>query len=160
MMNDWIQIKGDPSIRKFVFEQERSSNEFDDHIDDVLEKVSLLIKNHGIFHAKIHFSTGQITLWLLDDPLRYRVYVKDEFFHLDVNTINGHEIYGGYAIIDHGVITAVFDGFKQLRTRDPQVYLRSGSINVVNGMIGLNFSCDGSHYMSYREFLGKLDGVC
>jgi hypothetical protein len=29
------------------------------------------------------------------------------------------------------------------------------SINLFNGMISLTFSCDGSHYMHYREFLGK-----
>jgi hypothetical protein len=32
-------------------------------------------------------------------------------------------------------------------------------LNVVNGMVGLNFSCDGSYYLNYAEFLtqaGKL----
>jgi len=30
-------------------------------------------------------------------------------------------------------------------------------LNVVNGMVGLTFSCDGSHYMSADEFLAKPD---
>ena len=29
------------------------------------------------------------------------------------------------------------------------------SINIFNGMVSLTFSCDGSHYMHYGEFLGK-----
>ena len=26
-------------------------------------------------------------------------------------------------------------------------------MNIFNGMVGLNFSCDGSHYVSWSEFL-------
>ena len=33
--------------------------------------------------------------------------------------------------------------------------LRSASINIMNGMLGLTFSCDGSHYMPVAEFLEK-----
>jgi hypothetical protein len=33
------------------------------------------------------------------------------------------------------------------------LYLRAGSLNIFNGMIGLNFSCDGSHYLSYEGLL-------
>lgn len=35
------------------------------------------------------------------------------------------------------------------------IYLRSGSLNIVNGKVGLNFSCDGTHYLNYDEFLEK-----
>jgi hypothetical protein len=31
--------------------------------------------------------------------------------------------------------------------------LRAGSLNLINGMVGLNFSCDGSHSLSARDFL-------
>lgn len=159
MPDNWIQIKGDPSIRKFLFEQERTFNEFDRHIDAVLDKVATLIKNHGVFHAKIHFSSGQVTLWFVDDPLRYKVYVKDDFLSLDVTTLCGRENYPEQALLGAGVIQPVFEGFKQMRTRDPQVYLRSGSLNIVNGLVGLNFSCDGSHYMACEEFLIKIEEI-
>ena len=49
----------------------------------------------------------------------------------------------------------ILEQFQLLRFMDENIYLRSGSLNIFNGMIGLNFSCDGSHYMSYREFLEK-----
>jgi hypothetical protein len=45
--------------------------------------------------------------------------------------------------------------FKRLRTLDNHIYLRAGSLNVVNGLVGLNFSCDGSHYLNYAEFLAR-----
>ena len=30
---------------------------------------------------------------------------------------------------------------------------------IVNGIVGLNFSCDGSHYLDCNEFLLKLDEI-
>ena len=33
--------------------------------------------------------------------------------------------------------------------------LHSASINIFNGMLSLAFSCDGTHYMSWQEFLDK-----
>jgi hypothetical protein len=42
-----------------------------------------------------------------------------------------------------------------LRFADETIYLRSASINIMNGMLGLTFSCDGSHYMPISEFLDR-----
>ena len=42
-----------------------------------------------------------------------------------------------------------------LRKVDMTIYLRTASINIYNGMVSLTFSCDGSHYMRYDEFLAK-----
>ena len=52
-------------------------------------------------------------------------------------------------------IRKTLEEFKALRFADETIYLRSGSLNIMNGMIGLTFSCDGSHYMSVQEFLEK-----
>ena len=52
-------------------------------------------------------------------------------------------------------IMSIFEMFHNLRFADENIYLRSGSLNIMNGMVGLNFSCDGSHYMPYKEFLEK-----
>ncbi|MDH3527334.1 MAG: hypothetical protein OEN52_10570 [Gammaproteobacteria bacterium] len=43
--------------------------------------------------------------------------------------------------------------FKVLRRSDKAVYLRSGSLNIINGIVGLNFSCDGSYYLHYMALL-------
>ena len=52
-------------------------------------------------------------------------------------------------------VRKVLKEFKALRFADETIYLRSGSINIMNGMLGLTFSCDGSHYMPIDEFLEK-----
>jgi len=49
----------------------------------------------------------------------------------------------------------VFEQFRRRRFEDDIIYLRSGSLNLINGMVGLNFFCDGSHYLRYDEFLDK-----
>ena len=54
-------------------------------------------------------------------------------------------------------VKRITDRLKDLRNADETVYLRSGSINVINGLVGLTFSCDGSHYMTFNEFLDKPD---
>ena len=59
------------------------------------------------------------------------------------------------ALIPETKIASILHGMRQLRTADETLYLRSASINIFNGMISLTFSCDGSHYMSWREFLDK-----
>lgn len=159
MPDDWLQIRGDPSIREFLFIQERKFNEFDQHLDKMMAQVADLIFNYGVFHAKVYFSSGQVTLWLVNDPLRYRVHVKEEFLHHGVSHHYPLIPYTSEAVISQKSIVPVLDGFKKLRLRDPQIYLRSGSLNIVNGVVGLNFSCDGSHYMSCNEFLMKIDDI-
>ena len=159
MSDEWLQIRGDPSIREFLFLQERRFNEFDRHLDQVLSRIADLIRNHGVFHAKIHFSSGQVTLWLVDDPKRYRVHVKEEFLNLDRMRHYPSRPYTYEAIVSQETIAPILEGFKRLRLRDPQIYLRAGSLNVINGLIGLNFSCDGSHYMSCNDFLLKMDEI-
>ena len=59
------------------------------------------------------------------------------------------------ATISPGQVKACFEQFKRLRFGDETIYLRSSSINIINGMVGLTFSCDGSHYMPIKEFLDK-----
>jgi hypothetical protein len=41
-------------------------------------------------------------------------------------------------------IREVLIRLKALRQVDENIYLRAGSLNVVNGLVGLNFSCDGT----------------
>jgi len=159
MRTRWLQIRGDPSVRQFVFEQAHVANEFDRHIDEVLARIEVLLLGHGVFHAKVHFSTGQVTLWLLNDPLRYRVHVKEEFLDPDICLAYPRLPYTEEALVPTLEIPTVLAEFKRLRMQDNHIYLRSASLNVVNGLVGFNFSCDGSHYLNYAEFLtqaGKL----
>ncbi len=153
----WQQIKGDPSVRQTLFMQERAVSPMDEKLDDVLSTIDELVVERGVFHTKIHFSSSRATLWLYDDPYRYRIHVLDEIINPSVCLAYPGRGYPQDAIIPQGEVRAILDKFEQLRMADETVYLRDGSLNVINGMVGIHFSCDGQHYMPYEEFLQAGD---
>ncbi len=159
MSRRWLQIRGDPSIRQFLFSQSRVDNEFDNHLDEVMDSVERLLRERGIFHAKIHFSSGQVTLWLLHDPFNYQVHLKDEFLAPNFLKDFPHTPYPHNAVVPPDRIRDVLDILRALRHKDEAIYLRSGSLNVINGMVGLVFSCDGSHYIDFQDFIQHREDV-
>ena len=152
---DWRQIKGDPVIRSVVFHQQRAESPMDKHIDDVISIMNELMCEHGVFHGKLHFSSNRATIWLLEDPYYYRILNLDEIIDPDICLAYPRCKYHERAIIPKDKIMPVFELFRSLRFADENIYLRAGSLNLFNGMVGLTFSCDGSHYMRYDEFLEK-----
>jgi hypothetical protein len=159
MARRWLQIRGDPSIRQFLFSQSRVNNEFDDRLDEVVDRVGQLLRERGIFHAKIHFSSGQVTLWSMVDPFNYQVYLKDEFLAPGFMRAFAHTIYPRNAAVPPERIRDVLKILRALRHKDDAIYLRSGSLNIINGTVGLVFSCDGSHYIDYQDFIRHRDDV-
>ena len=153
MSRHWLQIRGDPSIRRFLFRQSRIDNEFDTRLGEVLDRVGRLLGGRGIFHAKVHFSSGQVTLWPYSDPYNYQVYLKEEFLASGFMRRFAVVPYPINASVPPYRIPMVLDILRLLRCSDDSVYLRAGSLNIINGMVGLNFSCDGSHYIDYRDFI-------
>lgn len=149
----WRRIDGDPAISGSVQLQRRNTSEMDRRIGDVLAIVDELMCERGVFHSKLHFSSSRATLWLMDDPHRYRIHVVDEIADPSICLAYGHRAYPGSAVVAPETIRATLDSFAELRFADPYLYLRSGSLNVINGMVGLTFSCDGSHYLPIDEFL-------
>ena len=103
----------------------------------------------------IHFSSSRATIWLRDDPFRYRILGYDALSDPDICLAYPHHDYPLDAEIPCERIRPILDGFRRLRYADDVIYLRSGSLNIFNGMISLNFSCDGSHYLPYQEFLSS-----
>ncbi len=152
---DWQQITGDPAIRLQMFAQPRSDSAMDLKIDDVVAIIDELMCFQGVFHAKLHFSSSRATLWLTDDPYHYRIHVLDDIIDPSVCLAYRKRDYPPAAQVDPSRIRPVLDRLVDLRIMDENLYLRSGSLNVMNGLVGLNFSCDGSHYMHYDEFLDK-----
>ena len=149
----WLQIKGDPSIRGTVFMQSRVQSLMDKAIDDTISTVEELLQSRGVFHAKLHFSSSRATLWLYDDPYHYRVHTLDELE--DACLAYPARPYPEDAVVLPEQIPVIFEQFKTLRFADETVYLRAASLNIINGMVALNFSCDGSHYIPAEEFLNK-----
>lgn len=153
--HQWRQIKGDPSIRSALFQQTRSRSAMDERLDEVLDVVESLITEQGIFHAKLHFSSSRATLWPFSDPYHYRLHVLDEIINPKVCLVYEKTPYPAQAVIPVKMVRNVLKAFKLLREADETIYLRAASLNIMNGLVGLNFSCDGSHYMSADEFLDK-----
>ena len=127
----------------------------DEHIDEVLDVVESLMTEQGVFHAKLHFSSSRATLWHYHDPYHYRLHVLDEIINPKVCLVYEQIPYPQQASTAASQIPEVFKVFKALRESDDVIYLRAASLNIMNGLVGLNFSCDGSHYMPVDEFLKK-----
>ena len=152
---EWRQIKGDPAIRGGLFAQQRAQSPLDDRLDDILPLMVELMTEHGVFHGKVHFSSSRATVWLTDDPYVYRILNFDDLIDPNICLAYPRRPYFDRAIVPAADVQAVFEMFRALRFADENVYLRAGSLNVVNGMVAMNFSCDGSHYLRYDEFLAN-----
>ena len=101
------------------------------------------------------FSSSRATLWLIDDPYRYQLLDFDDLVDPDVCLAFPHRSYPSEAVVPQEQIRLILDTFKHLRFADDTIYLRAGSVNIFNGMVGLNFSCDGSHYIPAEQFLAR-----
>ena len=152
----WQQLRGDPAIRSQVFHQTRSESEMDRQVDTVLGVVEELIVDHGMYHVMLHFSSSRAVYWTLDDPLRYRLFDIQALVNPDICLAYPKHPYPADALVPKGRIRAILDALRALRFVDETFYLRSGTLNIFNGIVGLTFSCDGSHYVPYDEFL-KMD---
>ncbi len=153
--DQWLQMKGDPAIRGGLFYQQRVESLMDTRIDEVLDLLTELVVAHGVFHGKLHFSSSRATLWLFDDPYRYRVLDFEDLNNPGICLAYPRRAYAEDALIPADQVDAVLRTFRDLRFMDENIYLRAGSLNIMNGIISLIFSCDGSHYMRWDEFLDK-----
>lgn len=152
---EWRQIKGDPAIRSGVFLQHRIESPMDREIDVACAIIEELMTERGMFQTVIHFSSSRATAWFMSDPFRYRMLDAEALGHPDVCLLYPAHDYPHDALIPDKRIVSIMKVMKKLRLTDETFYLRSASINIFNGMISLTFSCDGSHYMSWQEFLEK-----
>jgi len=151
----WRQIKGDPAIRSAVFQQCRIESPMDSKLDQALSILEELLTLRGVFQCQVHFSSSQATIWTVDDPLRYRILDHEAMSDPDICLVYPPRAYPPGAVIPQREIRNILDTLRPLRITDENLYLRMSSINIFNGMISLTFSCDGSHYMRYDEFLAK-----
>lgn len=150
----WRQLKGDPSIRDAVFHQNRVESVMDQQIEIVLGVIEELMIYHGVYHVMLHFSSSRAVIWVMEDPYRYRMLDIDALIDPDICLAYPKTPYPSDALVPLDRIRTVLDTFRQLRFMDETFYLRLGTLNLFNGIVGLTFSCDGSHYIPYDEFLG------
>jgi hypothetical protein len=158
MPQRWLQVKGDPSVRAFLFQQSRVESLFDGDLDRIHDIVHTLLMRKGAFHVKIHYSSSQLTCWFSDDAYRYRVYVKEEVTAPEfLDEFRDATLDHLQPVLEGDETRAILTEFRRLRTTDATIYLRNGSINRINGMIGMTFSCDGAHYIDHKTFFEKLE---
>lgn len=158
MPDKWLQIKGDPSIREFLFQQCRAESQFDSELERIHETVYALLTKKGAFHVKVHYSSSQLTCWFSDDAYRYRVFVNEEVMAPGfLDQFRDCNIEHLQPLIAAEDTRAILTEFKRLRSTDKTIYMRNGSINRVNGLIGMTFSCDGAHYIDHKTFFEKLE---
>jgi hypothetical protein len=127
----------------------------DENIDHVLSLHEALMIDHGVFHMHIHFSSSRSTVWHTDDPYVYRLLSMDELADTSICLAYPQRPYFERNIVPASAIGPIFQQLKALRFSDETVYLRNASLNLVKGAVSLNFSCDGTHYLNYREFLER-----
>ncbi len=151
----WTQYRGDPAIRSTLFMQTRSHSAMDQRLDEVLAIIADMMQERGIFHAKIHFSSSRISVWTVEDPYCYQIHPLDELIDADRMLVYAKRPYTDRAQVPQESVAPVLNQLKVLRDADENIYLRSASFNLINGMVGLTFSCDGSLYINYEEFLSK-----
>jgi hypothetical protein len=149
----WRQLKGDPSIRDTVFHQNRVESAMDRQIETVLGVIEELMIYHGVYHVMLHFSSNRAVIWEINDPYRYRMLDIDALIDPDICLAYPKKPYPPDALVPRERIRTVLDLFHKLRLMDEMIYLRSGTVNLFNGIVGLTFSCDGSHYIPHDEFL-------
>ncbi len=152
---DSQQVKGDPAIRGTVFQQRRAESLMDRNMDTACAILEELLTERGMFQGVIHFSSSRATIWLVVDPFRYRILDHEALSDPDICLLYPCRPYPENALVPQGHIGDILNGMRQLRTADETLYLRAAAINIFNGMLSLTFSCDGTHYMCWREFLDK-----
>jgi len=156
--NKWQQFRGDPAVRSTLFMQQRIPSLMDQHLNELNILLDNLMSQHGVFHCKLHYSSGRCSLWLYDDPYHYRIHSVEEIINPEICLAYSQREYPPNALVSPEQILLVLEQMKSLRLGDETIYLRSSSLNIMNGMVGLTFSCDGSHYISVDEFLEKNEG--
>ena len=135
--------------------QKRTPSQLDECITDVLRMLATLMSEQGVFHCTLHFSSSQVMLWQLNEPHHYRLYSVDQLLSEEMNRAYPRMHYPDNALLDNTQIQLILERFRSLRLADNEFYLRSGSINSMNGMVGLSFTTEGSQYMPAETFLSK-----
>lgn len=157
-IKEWSQIKGDPSIRAGLFRQTREPNAMDAGLPSAVLILGDLIMRRGMFQAVIHFSGSRATGWFMSDPHRY--VLLDSKALTDPHRVLAFPLaeYPKDAEMPKDKVLEVINRMALLRMSDETIYLRSASVNIFNGLVSLTFSCDGTHYVPYKDFLDEKSG--
>ncbi|MBC8519706.1 MAG: hypothetical protein H8D24_04775 [Gammaproteobacteria bacterium] len=149
------QIKGDPSIRQQLFMQTRTVSSMEQQIDPLNRLIEKLFLEKGAFHIQLKYSSSATTLWFNDQPYHDRLTTIEQIMSPSFMGSIRSQPFSPISTTPKEQIMPVLELFKSLRLADENAYLRCGSLNIVTGMVELNFSCDSTHYLTVPEFLRR-----
>ncbi len=138
-----------------ILQQYRITSAFDKFMDEIEGILNKLISEHGVFHVMMHYASAQTLLWQMDKPYEYHLFDIEQLLDPNMYLTYPRRSYPSDAIVTPKQIQPLLKHFRRLRLGNENIYLRSGSLNVMNGSIGLTFSFDGSQYLSAEEFLKR-----
>lgn len=128
-------------------------SKLDQNIDTILSVLEELILVRGIFHIKIHFTSSQTVIWSLDEPYKYRLLSVDDLINPDICLAYPKHDYPTDALVPQESVRTILHNLKTLRSVSGAFNLRSSSLNIFNGIVGLTFASQNSHYLPYEAFL-------
>ena len=119
MPNKWLQIKGDPMVRGFLFQQQRVEGLFDTPINCAHEIAHTLLTRKGVFHTKINYSSSQLTCWFAREPFCYEKFVREEVLDDDfLDRFPEADYAGRDPVLEPQDIDGIFKEFRRLRLTD------------------------------------------
>lgn len=128
------------------------NHHFDSHLDRLMEIVHALIMTKGVFHINIHFASSQLVCWTLDNPFSFQIYSADEIFTGNFMRLFAPLESKLHTCIGKDQVKAILQSLKWLRSKREGSELRNASIHMINGYIGLGFSCDDTRYINFKHF--------
>lgn len=136
-------------------QQGRVISPFDKSPSDIQGILNKLITQHAVFHCALHFASATAQLWQMDEPYQYHLYKVDQLLDPDMYLTYPRHAYPAKALVASDQVQRVLERFCILRLLDDRIYLRSASLNIMNGLVSLSFSVDGSEYLPIEDFLSR-----
>lgn len=135
--------------------QTRTVSSMEQQIDPFNRIIEKLFLEKGAFHVQLKYSSSATTVWFNDQPYHDHLITIEQMMSPDFLHSIKNQPFSPISTTPKEQIMSVLELFKSLRLADENAYLRCGSLNIVTGMVELNFSCDGTHYLSVSEFLKR-----
>jgi hypothetical protein len=140
--------------RRSLLKPDRTERKADGCLDRLVVLSGELLRERGVFQVGLHFAGGgQVVLWELRDPCHYRVWPSEDCLRPGFAEGFRQALYPVNAGVPPGRVQEVLSRLKSLRLDEGGQRLCSGSLNIINGTVGLDFSCAGSLYLDYRDLL-------
>ena len=157
-LEDGCRSRGDPSVRAQLFEQQRAPSLFDESIDQLHVIVKELLDTQRRIPYQAPLLILPADLLVARDPFCYEKFVRETVLEAGIaDRFPDADYAGRVSLLNAGEIEPALGEFKRLRLTDETIYLRNAAVNLINGMINMSFSCDGTHYIDHKTFFSKLE---